>query len=75
VAVIRSIAFDLSPSEFSSAFREAAVGFYEGALELLRKLSVRHRLLSFSNTNVVQWPNVLRDLGQLIHFTPIILRI
>jgi len=35
----------------------------EGALKLLRELAQRQRLFSLSNTNCVQWPKVLEDLG------------
>ncbi|MEO6601492.1 MAG: HAD-IA family hydrolase [Polyangiaceae bacterium] len=53
----------LSPAEFLTAFRTAAVGFYDGALDLMAELRVRHALLSLSNTNAVQWPKLLEDLG------------
>ena len=53
----------LTPEEFLTAFRAAAAGFYEGALSLLSELRGRYPLLSLSNTNAVQWPKVLEDLG------------
>lgn len=53
----------LSPAQFLDAFQAAAVGFYAGALNLLRELGGRHRLLSLSNTNALQWPRVLTELG------------
>jgi len=53
----------LDVPDFLRAFRAAAVGFYDGALELLRELEGEHRLVSLSNTNAVQWPEVLSGLG------------
>jgi len=62
-AVISGYDLDLSPSEFLTRFRDAAAGFYEGALDLLGELGQRHCLLSLSNTNPVQWQKVLGDLA------------
>ena len=45
------------------AFRAAAVGFYDGALELVREVSRNQRVLSLSNTNAVKWPVVLAGFG------------
>ena len=53
----------LTPSEFLVEFRSAAVGFYDGALTLVAEVRERHRVLSLSNTNPVQWGKVLADLG------------
>jgi HAD superfamily hydrolase (TIGR01509 family) len=62
-AVVHGYELTLSPSEFLAEFRGAAVGFYEGALSLVAELRARHHLLSLSNTNPVQWPEVLAGLG------------
>ena len=62
-AVVQRYDLTLAPSEFLSEFREAAVGFYEGALSLVAELRERYRVLSLSNTNPAQWPKVLADLG------------
>ena len=62
-AIVRGFDLTLSPAEFLVEFREAARGFYDGALSLLRELSAKHRLLSLSNTNAVQWPRLLERLG------------
>lgn len=61
--VVRGFDLVLSEAEFVGRFREAANGFYESALELVRELRAAHHLLSLSNTNAVQWPKVLEDLG------------
>ena len=66
--VVQSYDLTLTPSEFSSRFREAAVGFFEGALALVHELRARHHLLSMSNTNPLQWPKVLTDLGAVDPF-------
>lgn len=62
-AVVQRYDLTLAPSEFLSEFREAAVGFYEGALSLVAELRERYRVFSLSNTNPAQWPKVLADLG------------
>jgi HAD superfamily hydrolase (TIGR01509 family) len=62
-AVIERYDLTLEPAEFLAEFRSAAAGLYEGALDLLSELRSRHRLLSLSNTNALQWPRVLEDLG------------
>jgi len=61
--VIRVFDLTLQPAQFLSAFRSAAMGYYPGALDLVRELAARYRVLSLSNTNSVQWPKVLEDLG------------
>lgn len=58
----------LQPAAFIAAFRAAAVGFYDGALALIRELRDRHRVVSLSNTNAVQWPEVLAQLGPIDPF-------
>jgi len=63
-AVVHGYDLTLSPAEFAERFRAAAFGFYEGALALIHELRARHRLLSLSNTNPLQWPKVLEDLGE-----------
>ncbi|HET7543624.1 MAG TPA: HAD family hydrolase [Polyangiaceae bacterium] len=63
-SVVRHYQLTLAPAEFLAEFRSAAVGFYEGALSLLAELGERHRVLSLSNINPVQWPKVLADLGE-----------
>ena len=67
-AVVRAFDLALEPAQFLVEFRAAAVGYYQGALELLQELAQRQRLLSLSNTNAVQWPKVLADLGGLDPF-------
>ena len=62
-SVVTAFDLTLDPAQFLTAFRAAAVGYLEGALELLRELAQRQRVLSLSNTNCVQWPKVLEDLG------------
>ena len=62
-AVVTAFELTLDPTQFLAAFRDAAVGYLDGALALLRELAPRQRLLSLSNTNSVQWPKVLEDLG------------
>ena len=62
-AVIQRYQLTLSAGEFLSEFRNAAVGFYEGALSLVAALAQRHHVLSLSNTNPTQWAKVLSDLG------------
>jgi putative hydrolase of the HAD superfamily len=63
VAIVEGFELTLSPAEFLLEFRAAARGFYDGALSLLRELGAKHRLLSLSNTNAVQWPQLLERLG------------
>ena len=62
-SVVNHYDLRLSSTEFLAAFRSAAVGFYDGALDLMAELRTRHPLLSLSNTNAVQWPKLLEDLG------------
>jgi putative hydrolase of the HAD superfamily len=62
-AVIATYDLALEPAAFLAEFRAAAVGFYDGALSLARELAERHRVVSLSNTNAVQWPEVLGQLG------------
>ena len=63
-AVVRRYELSLAPLEFLAEFREAAIGFFDGAVSLVAELRERrHRLLSLSNTNPTQWPKVLADLG------------
>ncbi len=63
-AVLRTYDLRLSSLEFSRAFRAAALGYYEGALELVREIAARHRTVSLSNTNALQWPEVLAPLAK-----------
>jgi glucose-1-phosphatase len=67
-AVVQRYDLVLAPSDFLAEFRRAAVGFFEGAFALLAELRERHSLLSLSNTNPVQWPKVLSDLGSVDPF-------
>ncbi|MEO7036028.1 MAG: HAD family hydrolase [Polyangiaceae bacterium] len=62
-AVVTAFDLTLEPAQFLAEFRAAAVGYYDGALDLMGELAERHTLLSLSNTNAVQWPKVLEDLG------------
>jgi len=62
-AIVRRFDLSLSPFEFLAAFRDAAAGFFDGALSLVAELREQHRVLSLSNTNHTQWPKVLADLG------------
>jgi len=61
--VIERFELSLAPVEFLTEFQRAAVGFLDGALRLVAEIRVRHRVLSLSNTNPVQWRKVLADLG------------
>jgi putative hydrolase of the HAD superfamily len=61
--VVQRYDLSLDPAQFLVAFRAAAVGYYVGALELVRELGKRHHLVSLSNTNAVQWPVVLSGLA------------
>lgn len=63
-AVIATYDLDLDARTFLAEFRAAAVGFYDGALGLVRELAERHCVVSLSNTNAVQWPEVLERLGR-----------
>jgi HAD superfamily hydrolase (TIGR01509 family) len=60
--VVRTYDLSLDIPGFLSEFRAAAVGFYDGALALVRELRARHHVVSLSNTNAVQWPGVLAGL-------------
>lgn len=62
-AVVARYDLRLAPAEFLAEFRDAAVGFYDGALRLVAELRERYQVLSLSNTNPAQWPKVLADLG------------
>lgn len=62
-AVVQRYELTLTAEEFLAEFRSAAVGFFEGALSLVAELRERHRVLSLSNTNPVQWAKVLADMG------------
>ncbi|HEY4102976.1 MAG TPA: HAD-IA family hydrolase [Polyangiaceae bacterium] len=63
-AVVRTYELELTASGFLVAFRDAAVGYYAGAVDLVREIAVQHRVISLSNTNPVQWPAVLAGLGE-----------
>jgi glucose-1-phosphatase len=67
-SIVQRYDLSLSPLEFLVEFRSAAVGFFEGALGLVTELRVRHSVLSLSNTNPVQWPKVLADIGSVDPF-------
>jgi HAD superfamily hydrolase (TIGR01509 family) len=67
-AVVQRYDLMLAPSEFLAEFRDAAVGFYPNALDLVSELRERHRVLSLSNTNAAQWPKVLADIGPVDPF-------
>jgi HAD superfamily hydrolase (TIGR01509 family) len=62
-AIVEGFELTLSPTEFLTEFSAAARGFYEGSLSLLAELRTEHRLLSLSNTNVIQWSQLLAQLG------------
>jgi putative hydrolase of the HAD superfamily len=62
--VVRAYDLSLSGTEFLQAFRAAARGYYAGALSLVQAVARRHRVVSLSNTNPVQWPEVLMGLGE-----------
>ncbi len=68
-AVLRTYDLRLSAAEFSQQFRTAAIGYYEGALELVHEIAARHRTVSLSNTNALQWPEVLAPLAGKDPFT------
>jgi len=61
--VVQRYDLTLTADEFIAEFRDAAVGFYDGALSLVAALRERHCVLSLSNTNPVQWAKVLTDIG------------
>lgn len=61
--VVSSYDLSLDSAAFLKGFRAAAVGYYEGALGLVSEAARRHRVVSLSNTNAVQWPEVLAGLG------------
>lgn len=67
-AVVQHFELELDSAQFLTAFRAAAAGFYQGALELLDQLRARYSLVSLSNTNSVQWQKVLEDLGAVDPF-------
>jgi glucose-1-phosphatase len=60
---VRTYDLDLDAAAFLAAFRAAAVGYYEGALDLVSEMARTQRVVSLSNTNAVQWPEVLSGLG------------
>ena len=62
--IVQAYDLTLDVPQFLHAFRAAAVGFYAGALELVRELAEQHRLVSLSNTNALQWPEVLAAMGE-----------
>jgi glucose-1-phosphatase len=62
-SVIQHYDLTLTPDQFLAEFRNAAIGFYDGALSLVAELRARHPVLSLSNTNPSQWSKVLEDLG------------
>jgi glucose-1-phosphatase len=62
--VVSAYDLQLDAAAFLSAFREAAVGFYDGALSLVREIGQQHHVVSLSNTNPVQWPAVLAHVGE-----------
>jgi glucose-1-phosphatase len=62
--VVRTYDLRLSGAEFLQAFRAAAVGYYVGALSLVEEVARLHRVVSLSNTNSVQWPEVLSGLRE-----------
>jgi glucose-1-phosphatase len=66
--VVRTYDLRLSSQAFLRAFRAAAVGYFAGALDLVREVARRHRIVSLSNTNSVQWPEVLAGLGEVDPF-------
>lgn len=61
-AAVRTYELTLAPRAFLVAFRDAAAGFYQGALSLVAALRQNYRVVSLSNTNRVQWPAVLAAL-------------
>jgi len=63
-AIVQGFELTLSPAEFLTEFGAAARGFYEGSLALLTELRTEHRLLSLSNTNSIQWSQLLAQLGR-----------
>jgi HAD superfamily hydrolase (TIGR01509 family) len=67
-SVVKRYDLALGPLEFLAEFRSAAVGFFEGALGLVAELRERYSVFSLSNTNPVQWPKVLSDLGSIDPF-------
>lgn len=62
-SVVQRYDLTLTQHEFLLEFRQAAVGFYDGALNLVAAVCQRYPVLSLSNTNPVQWTKVLSDLG------------
>ena len=62
--VVSAYELTLDSAAFIAAFREAAAGFYEGALTLIGQLRDRYRVISLSNTNGVQWPEVRGHLAE-----------
>jgi glucose-1-phosphatase len=62
-AIVERYDLSLAPLEFLAEFRSAAVGFFEGALDLVAELREHCSVRSLSNTNPLQWPKVLADLG------------
>ena len=54
--VITTYGLGLGTAEFLYWFAEVAQGFYPNALDLVRAVSIQHRVVSLSNTNSVHWP-------------------
>ena len=62
---------DLRAEQFLAQFNSWIIGFYPGALSLLRKLSITYRLGIFSNISEAHWQKVyppLKESGHITHF-------
>ncbi|WP_444931959.1 HAD family hydrolase [Microbulbifer sp. SSSA002] len=61
-----------TPNEIIEHFRNWPKGFYPGAIELLKELSLKYRVAALSNTNEIHWPRIIGEFGAYNVFEKII---
>jgi glucose-1-phosphatase len=62
IGVIREFGLAVEPQPFLHFFEQWLVGPYPGAFAMLARIPARYRRAILSNSNVLQWPRILREM-------------
>lgn len=61
--LIREMSLPVTSHEFLASFSAWPRGLFPGARELLNRIPSGYTLAAFSNSNVIHWPRVIKDMG------------
>lgn len=66
--LIRELQLQVTAAQLLAHFSAWPLGWFDGAEELLNKLSARYQLAVLSNTNAVHYPRLVDEFGLLRYF-------